>query len=54
MKNKVVNINEYIMIIIYINDVINDIIKTICFIMKIHFINDFKINILFKTDIMTF
>ena len=54
MKIKVVNINEYVMIIVYINNVINDIIKTICFTMKIYFMNDFKINILLETNIITF
>ena len=42
------------MIIIYINDVINNIIKTTYFTIKIYFINDFKINILFETNIITF
>ena len=54
MKNKIVNTNEYVTIIIYVNNIINDIIKTIYFMMKIYFINDFKINILFETDIITF
>ena len=46
--------NEYVMIIVYINDVINNIIRIICFTMKIYLINNFKINILFKTNIITF
>ena len=46
--------NEYVMMIVYINDIINDIIKTAYFTMKIHLINDFKINILFETNIITF
>ena len=54
MKNKVVNTNKYIIIIIYVNDVINDIIKTIYFTMKIYLINDFKINIFLETNIITF
>ena len=42
------------MIIVYINDVINNIIKTIYFMIKTHLINDLKINILFETNIITF
>ena len=53
VKNKVVNTNEYVMMIVYINDVINDIIKTVCFTMKMHFANDLKVNILFETNIIT-
>ena len=41
------------MIIVYVNDVINNIIKTIYFTMKMHFVNDFKVNILFETNIIT-
>ena len=44
--------NKYVMIIVYVNDIINNIIKTTCFTMKIHLINDFKVNILFETNIM--
>ena len=54
VKNKVVNTNKYIMVTAYVNDVINNITKTACFTMKIHFINDFKINILLETNIITF
>ena len=39
--------------IVYVNDIINNIIKTIFFTMKIHLINDLKINILFETNIIT-
>ena len=53
VKNKVVNKNKYIIIIVYINNIINDITKTIYFTMKIQFINDFKINILLETNIIT-
>ena len=54
MKNKIINMNKYVIIIIYVNDVINNIIKTIYFTMKMHFINDLKINIFLKTNIITF
>ena len=37
----------------YVNEIINNIIKTTYFTMEIHFINDFKINILFETNIIT-
>ena len=46
--------NKYIMIIIYINDIINNAIKTTYFIIKIYFINNFKINIFFEINIITF
>ena len=42
------------MIIVYINDIINDIIRIIYFTIKIHFMNDFKVNILLKSNIITF
>ena len=54
MKNKIININKYVIIIIYVNDVINNIIRIIYFTMKMHFINDLKINIFFETNIITF
>ena len=38
----------------YVNDVINNITKTVCFTIKIYLINDFKINILFEMNIITF
>ena len=41
------------MMTVYVNDVINDIIRIIYFTMKIHFMNDLKINIFFETNIMT-
>ena len=41
------------MMIVYVNNIINNIIKTVCFTIKIYLINDFKINILFETNIMT-
>ena len=51
--NKVVSTNEYVMVIVYVNDVINDITRITCFTMKMHLINDLKINILLETNIMT-
>ena len=52
--NKIVNTNKYVIIIAYVNEIINNITKIICFTIKIHFVNDLKINILFETNIMTF
>ena len=40
------------MMIVYINEIINNIIKIAYFTMKIHFVNNLKINILFKTNII--
>ena len=54
VRNKIVSTNEYVMMIVYINEIINNIIRTAYFTMKIYFINDLKINILFETNIMTF
>ena len=54
MKNKVVSTNKYIMMIVYINDVINNIIKTVYFTMKMHLVNNLKVNILLETNIITF
>ena len=50
VENKVVNTNKYIIIIAYVNDVINNIIRTICFTMKISLVNDFKVNIFFRNE----
>ena len=38
---------------IYVRNIFNDLIKTICFIMKIHIMNDFKMNILIDINIIT-
>ena len=54
VKNKVVSTNKYVMIIVYVNNVINDIIRTIFFTIKMHLVNDLKINIFFETNIITF
>ena len=53
VKNKIVNTNKYVIMIVYINDVINSITKTVYFTMKMHLINDFKINIFLETNIIT-
>ena len=51
--NKIVNTNKYVIIIAYVNEIINNITKIICFTMEIHFVNDLKINIFLETNIIT-
>ena len=53
MNNKIVNINEYAMITIYIKKIINDKKKNAYLTIKIHVINNFKINIFINTNIIT-
>ena len=53
VNNKIIHINEYITISIYVRNTFDDLIKTACFIMKVHIVNDFKVNIFIDIDIMT-
>ena len=53
VDNKIIHINEYIIISIYIRNTFNNLIKTIYFIIKIYIINNFKINILIDINIIT-
>ena len=53
IDNKIIRINKYITISIYVRDIFDDLIKTIYLIMKIYIINDFKINIFIDIDIVT-
>ena len=54
INDKIVSINKYVIIKIYIKDIINNVIKIIYFIIKIHVINNFKINIIINMNIITF
>ena len=53
INNKINKINEYITIIIYIRDIINSVIKTTCFTIKIHIINNLGANILININTIT-
>ena len=53
INNKIIRINEYVMISIYVRDTFNNLTKTIYFIIKIHIINDFKINIFIDINTIT-
>ena len=50
--NKIVQTNKYIIIIIYVIDIISEIIRTASLIMKIYLVNNLKINILIDTNII--
>ena len=54
MNNKIVNINEFVIITIYIKKIINDVKRSVYFTMKVHIINDFKTNIFIDMNIITF
>ena len=54
MNNKIVNINEFIIITIYIKKVINDVKRSIYLTMKVYIINNFKTNIFIDTNIIIF
>ena len=54
MNNKIVNINEYVIIMIYIKRIIDGRERSACLIMKVHVINNLKVNIFINTNIMTF
>ena len=54
VNNKIINIDEYIMITIYIKEIVNDMKRSTCLTIKIYIINDLKTNILIKTNIITF
>ena len=53
VDNKIIRINEYVIMLIYVRNIFDDLIKTIYFIIKVYIINDFKINIFIDIDIMT-
>ena len=53
INNKILNLNKYIIITIYMNDIINDIFKIIFLIIKVYLVKDLKINILINIDIIT-
>ena len=53
VNNKIVNIDKYTIITIYIKEIVNDIKRSACLTIKVHVINNLKTNILFKTNIIT-
>ena len=53
VKNKIVKINKYYVFKIYINKYLNDLAFTTALIIKTHLINDLKINMLIKTNIIS-
>ena len=52
INNKIININKYIIIIIYIRNTFNRQSKTIYFIIKIYIIDDLKANIFININIL--
>ena len=53
INNKIIRINKYATISIYVRNTLNDLIRTIYFIIKIHIMNDLKINIFIDINIIT-
>ena len=53
IDNKIIRINEYTTILIYIRNILNNLTKTIYFIMKSYIINNLKINLLIDINIIT-
>ena len=52
VNNKIVQTNKYILITIYIIDIIFDVIRIAFFIIKVHLVNNLKINILIDINII--
>ena len=52
VSNKIVQTDEYIIITIYIIGTISDVTRTAFLTMKVHLVNNLKVNILIGTDIM--
>ena len=53
VNNKIVSIDKYAMITIYIKEIVNDMKRSACLTIKVHVINNLKTNILIKTNIIT-
>ena len=53
VSNKIINIDEYIVVTIYVNNIVDDIARTACLIIKVHIIDNLKANILISTDTIT-
>ena len=53
MNNKIINSNEYIIITIYIDNIVNEIFKIAYLIIKVHIIKNLKINIFINMNIIT-
>ena len=51
--NKIIYLDEYAIVTIYINSIINGILRTACLIMEVYIVDNLKANILIGTDIMT-
>ena len=54
ISNKIIQTNKYIIIIIYIIDTIFDVIRITSLIIKVHLVNNLKVNILIDIDIIIF
>ena len=52
VSNKIVNSDKYIIVTIYVKDIIDGEAKTACLTMKVHIVNNLKINLLIENDIM--
>ena len=53
VSNKIVSTDEYVMITIYIKEIVNGMKRSACLTIKVHVVNDLKANILIETNIMT-
>ena len=53
INNKIIHINKYITISIYIQNTFDNLTKTIYFIIKVYIINNLKINIFIDINIIT-
>ena len=54
VKKKIVKINEFVIVKLYFDDTLIDQIVTRIIEIKIHFINDFAINLLLDNDVLYF
>ena len=53
VNNKVINLDKYMIIIIYVIELINNVIKKTYLVIKVYIIKDLKINIFIDINIMT-
>ena len=53
INNKIIYINKYITMLIYVRNIFDNLIKKTCFIIKIHIVNNLKINIFIDINIIT-
>ena len=53
LENRIIITNEYIVLILYINEILSeDVLKTICFTTKVYLVNNLKTNMLINNNII--